>query len=154
MTDRKLSKRLYLTLVQSEKRDPTPSYDDGSPIFSLYQHFRLRYMHVKGSNRPRGYYHDATADASVTIRWLWTEDHDFFAPDVSFSPRPIAHKVVRRLIAAMDKIGGKLTPENLCEELQAMIVEEVPNESGCYDDYRPVRIPGEPFMLTIARAVL
>lgn len=158
MGDRKLSKRLYLTVVWQDRHSsrPTPGYDGGSPIYTEYLHFRLRWMHRKGSNRPKGYYHDTFChDGTVTVRWLWTEEHKHFAPEVTFSPTEDSLRIVRKLTKVMEKIGKRnLEPETLCEALEAMIVESVENEAGAYDDYRPVRLVGEPAMVTLARAAL
>lgn len=155
MADRKLSKRLHLTVTWQDREGtrPTPAYDGGSPIYSEYLHFKLRRMHLRGSNRPRGYYHDAYYHNAVNIRWLWTEDHGYFAPEITFNPSPRSLKIAKMIIKALEKIE-RAKPEELCEALGAMIVERVENEPGMYEDYRPVRLVGEPAMATIARAAL
>ena len=163
MNKRKLSRRLHMTVVwnEGERSDPTPGLNGASPIYSENQHFRLRRKHLKGSNRPMGFYHDTfDYEATVTVRWLWTVEHEHFAPEVSFRPCSLGLQAVQKIATAMAKIGKhKLTPENLCEELGAMIVESVPDEiddrgEGRYDDYRPFRLVGEPAMVTLARAAL
>lgn len=154
--NRKLSKRKYITVVQSGKCERTPSFSGDSPIYSVYQYVSYRLMHRKGSNRPEGWFHSlwGGSDQTVEIRWLWTEEHKFFAPEISFRPSENGTKLAAVIAKALRKRrhDEKEGPEHLIEDLGAYLVEYVnDNKDGCYDDYRVLQAPGEPAMMTIAR---
>jgi hypothetical protein len=145
-----------MTVIQGEKGDPSPSYDGGS-IYRLHQYFRLRLRHLKGSNRPAGYFHNCYgSDAAVTVRWLWTEDNGFFAPEITFRPSSLGVKTATKVGEALRSFGWhEASPDKLVELLSATVVEYIDDQKeGCWDDYRPLYIPGEPAMVTIARAAL
>lgn len=154
MTERKLTKAVFMTVVESDKCEPTQGVR--SQIYTVWQYFTPRHKHRKGSNRPAGYFHTGfgSLDATVTVRWLWTEDNGFFAPEITFRPsgRRTANQVAKALVKVERKDGG---PDNLSEAMEATVVQYIDdNAPGCYDDYRPIRVPGEPAMVTLARAVL
>lgn len=154
MSERNLTKAVFMTVVESDKCEPTQGVR--SQIYTVWQYFTPRHKHRKGSNRPAGYFHTGIGsfDAQVTVRWLWTEENGFFAPEITFRPsgRRTANQVAKALAKVERKDGG---PENLSEALGATVVEYVnDNAPGCYDDYRPIRVPGEPAMVTLARAAL
>jgi len=158
---RKLSKRRYMTVVQGEKGSPTPGYNGGSSIYHMHQCFTLRLKHLKGSNRPAGHFHDgySSRDGSVEIRWLWTEEHGFFAPEMTVRPTELGLKVVAKVGKALRSIpmhgyddDKEDRPTQLIDLLEATVVQYMDdNKEGCWDDYRPLRIPGEPAMVTLAR---
>jgi len=157
MNKLKLGKRPQLTVCWygRDGQTPTPGYDGGDPIYTERLCFRYRYPHLKGSKHPKGFYHDGYGtDDTVEVRYLWTVTHNYFAPEITFRPGRLGIKAVAKITKALEKLGRDPEPEALCEELQAMIVESVPDENGSYNDFRPVRIPGEPAMVTIARAAL
>jgi hypothetical protein len=53
---------------------------------------------------------------------------------------------------AISEGGYKVQPDQVIDLLKATVVEYVDDRAeGCYDDYRPLRVPGENPMLTIAR---
>ena len=149
----KLNRRPDLTVCWHERRE-TESIDGGLYVEVLS--FRFRYMHKRGSNRPKGYYHDGFGhEDTVTVRWLWTERLEHFACEITYYPTALGIKANRKIGDALLKIGRRASsPELLCETLEVLIVEDVPNEGDAYDDYRPVRIVGEPCMVTLARAAL
>jgi len=157
MAERKTTKRRYMTVVQGEKGNPTPGYNSGS-IYSLHQYFTVRYRHRKGSNRPEGWFHQGySSDTTVEVTWLWTEEHEFFAPKVEFRPTELGMKTAMKVATALRSIrSAELEgPDLLADTLGAVVVEYVDdNKEGCWDDYRPLRIPGEPAMVTIARHAL
>ena len=152
MTDRKLSKRYQMTVIQGNKVPPARSYFGNDPICTMHQHFQLRRKHLKGSNRPAGWLHGSIHDGTVDVRWLWTEDLGFFAPEITFKPR--AFKTVTKVAKAFDSLGYRDgTPDNLCIALKALAVEFIDdNKDGCWDDYRLIRDYTENAMLTLARA--
>jgi hypothetical protein len=154
MNEQKLSKRQYMTVVESEKCDPTRG--DRDPIYSVFQYFRLRFKHLKGSNRPAGYYHDSSGsyDATVNVRWLYTESNRYFAPEITFRPTEKGIKTAHKVGQAIHTLGYREeTPEGLVEALKASVVEYMDdNKDGCWDDYRPLRVWGENAMETLARA--
>jgi hypothetical protein len=116
-----------MTVIQGEKGDPSPSYDGGS-IYRLHQYFRLRLRHLKGSNRPAGYFHNCYGGV----------------------------KTATKVGEALRSFGWhEASPDKLVELLSATVVEYIDDQKeGCWDDYRPLYIPGEPAMVTIARAAL
>jgi hypothetical protein len=157
MNKLKLGKRPHLTVCWygRDGQTPTPGYDGGSPIYTERLCFRYRFPHKKGSRYPVGYYHDGYGnDDTVEVRWLWTVEHEFFAPEVTFRPGRLGLKAVAKIAKALEKLGRDSQPEALCEALQAMLVEQVEVAGHFRDDYRSVRLPGEPAMVTIARAAL
>jgi hypothetical protein len=157
---KKLSKRLYLTVTQSGKCGPTRGFR--SDIYTVHQDFALRLMHRKGSSRPAGYYHDGfgSYDAKVEVTWQWTDDLGYYAPEISFRPSARALKIVNKIAKALHEIRNKrdVNPDDLTEMLKATVVEYCEdNNRGdpeLYDDYRPIRVPGECAMATLARAAL
>ena len=158
MTERKTTKRRYMTVVQGVKGDPTPGYNGSSSIYKLSQYFTMRFRHRKGSNRPEGWFHQGySSDTSVEVMWLWTEEHEFFAPKIEFRPTKLGTKTAVLIAGALQSIrNAELEgPELLADTLKAAVVEYVDDrKEGCWDDYRPLRIPGEPAMVTIARHAL
>ena len=159
MNKRKLGKRLHLTVVYGGKHESSPG-SDGDMIYEQSLIFTMRRMHAKGSDRPKGYYHDGLAyDSNVVIRWLWTKKLGHFAPEVRFAPRDTAIKCFGRIAPVLKERGRHCTPDQLVEDLQCMIVESVDDVLddqgyGSYDDFRPIKVIGEPAMLTLARAAL
>jgi len=159
MPGMKLSKRTYLTVVQSDERAfSSPGYCGAGPIYSFHQWYALRRKHKKGSSRPEGWFHSPYGNIRVEIRWLWTEECNYFAPELSFRPNMLANKIVVKIAEALQDIGSTDdAPDALIEKLQATIVRYVDDngECGeCFDDYRPLRparVKGEPAMSTIAR---
>ena len=158
MNKRKTSKRRYMTVVQGEKGDPTPGYGGGGSIYRLSQYFTLRFKHLKGSNRPQGWFHQGYAsDTSVEVRWLWNEAHQFFAPEIQFRPSKLGTKTAVLIAGALQSIqSAELEgPDLLADTLGAVVVDYLEdNKEGCWNDYQPLRIPGEPAMVTIARHAL
>jgi hypothetical protein len=153
MTERKVGKRPHLTVCWYERQE-TASMDGGLYVERLC--FRYRYLHLKGSNRPRGYYHDSyDRKATVEVAWLWTEKLGHFRMEVTFEPSRLSIKASEKIATAVAKLNYRdITPEQLCEALEVMIVESVPNDGAAYDDYVSVRQVGEPAMVTLARAAL
>jgi hypothetical protein len=158
MANRKLGKRPHLTVCWYERRETSASsYSDGGPIYKERLCFRYRFIHKKGSNRPKGYYHDGFGgyEDTVEVTWAWTEKLGHYACEIHARPSRLGTKAALKILPVMEKIGrSALTPEKLCEALEVMIVESVEDEGEAYYDYRPVRIVGEPAMLTLARAAL
>jgi hypothetical protein len=149
---RKLGKRKYMTVVQSEKGVSCQGSE--GPIYQLHQYFALRFKHLKGSNRPTGWYHNANwgHDSQVEVRWLWTERNGFFGSEISFRPTEAGLKIAVKVGKALRGLNYKAGPEDLMEALGAALVEYISdNKEGCWDDYRPLQVPGEAAMLTIAR---
>lgn len=152
---RKLTKRTHLVVVQSDAPYyASPGYS-GGPIYYFHQYFYLMWKHRKGSNRPEGYFHAPYGDIKVEVKWLWTEEHEYFAPEIMFRPSKLSNKLVPKVGEALEGLSRQdKGPEGLIEALQATVVEYVDNngeDGDCYDDYRPLRIPGENAMMTIAR---
>lgn len=148
---RKLTKRTHLTVIQSDDKSYA-SRGYRSDIYHFHQYFALRWKHKKGSNRPEGWFHSPYGDIKVEVRWLWTEEHEFFAPELSFRPHALATKIAPKIANAIQEGGYKFQPDQLIEALGATVVQYVDdNKEGCWDDYRPLRVPGENPMLTIAR---
>lgn len=146
--NRKLSKRFRMTVVQSDKTVTRK----GGDIYTLHQHFQLRRKHLKGSNRPVGTYHGSTHDGTVDVRWLWTEELEFFAPEITFRPRAVktAMKVAKAFGSFRYRDGS---PDELCTALKVCEVRFIDdNKEGCWDDYRLLRDYTENAMMTLARA--
>jgi hypothetical protein len=157
--NRKLTKRTHITCVQSDdKCFQQHGYNGSSPIFTYHQWFALRWKHKKGSNRPEGWFHSPYGDIKVEIRWLWTEEHEYFAPEISFRPHRLSNKLVPKVAEALDNLGRhESSPDGLIEALGATVVQYADDNGkngDCYDDYRPLRVPGEPAMVTLARYAL
>lgn len=152
----KLSKRQHMIVQQSGKVKPErPSFGSDEPVHTLHQHFRFGRKHQKGSTRPVGYFHTGgNYEETVHVKWLWTEKLEFFAPEVTFRPRGV--KVAIKVAKALDAFGYRQgNPDSLSEALKATVVEYMnDNAPGCWDDWRPLRVPGENAMMTIARAAL
>lgn len=148
MTDRKIGKRLHMTVIQSDKGLTR----EGGDIWQMHQHFQLRRKHLRGSNRPAGWFHGSVFDWTVDVRWLWTEAHDFFAPEITF--RPKAMKTVIKIAKAFDAFDYcEGSPDALCLALKAFSVLYVDdNKDGCWDDYLLLRDYSENAMMTLARA--
>ena len=158
MNDMKLGRRCYMTVVQGEKGNPTPGYEGRIPIYTLRQYFTMRVKHKKGSTRPVGWFHNHgfSSNLTVEVRWLWTEEHQYFAPEITFRPSEtgakVAWKVSQALVSMRRTSEDETQPDALADLLGAVTVEYVDdNKEGCWDDYRPLRVPGEPAMMTIAR---
>lgn len=149
----KLTKRHYLTVVQSEKRES--SQGANGPIYTVYQYFVNRAKHKKGSTRPAGWLHGAEYEQRIEVRWLYTERHDFFAPEITFRPTRPGIWLAGRIGKELFRLEYDNTnPETLLESLGAIVVEYVDDrKDDCWNDYRVLRIPGEPAMVTLARAV-
>ena len=150
MTDRKISKRRYMTVVQSEKGDRHQGSEGGGPywdIYTIHQHFTLRFKHLRGSNRPAGYFHDGfnSRDGSVDVRWLYTESNGFFAPEITFRPTEQGIKVGIKVAKALREFAyDRESPLKLILKLNATNVNYVDDTAhGCWDDYMPVDLPTE-----------
>jgi hypothetical protein len=145
MTNRKTSKRRHMTVVQSEKGEPTIGTQ--SNIYTIHQHFTLRFKHLRGSNRPAGYFHDgfASRDGSLNVRWLWTKENGFFAPELSFRPTALGTKVAVKVAKTLGGFAYDAeSPLNLILKLRATNVCYVQdNKEGCWDDYMPIDLPVE-----------
>jgi hypothetical protein len=155
MTERKIAKRLSLTVVSGRMFVTVGAGGGREAIYEENQHFRLMHKHLRGSNRPRGFFHKSWgSDEEVGVRWLWTEKNGYFAPEITFRPSKNGVKTASVVCEALLEIPrDSETPEGLIEKLRATVVEYIDDQKeGCWDDYRVVRVPGEPAMMTIARA--
>lgn len=155
--NRKLGKRRYITVTQSDKVEPTSRLSGDGDIYTVYQHITYRLKHKKGSNRPEGWFHSmwGGSDNTVDVRWLWTHDHDYFAPEVSFRPTEAGMRLSAKVAQALNKMRhcDDEGPERLIADLGAYLVEYVSdNKDGCWDDYRVLQAPGDCPMMVIARA--
>jgi hypothetical protein len=152
MTKRKIGRRWYVTVTQGDKVPPHARVYSNEPIYTLHQHFHFRQKHLKGSNRPAGWFHGNSYDGSVHVRWLWTESNRFFAPEITFCPRAV--KIASKVAHALNGIYLlESSPDELCLALKAFEVEYVTDEKdGCWDDYRLLRDYTENAMMTLARA--
>jgi hypothetical protein len=143
MTKRKTSKRRYMTVVQSGKGDPTRGSEED--IFTIHQYFTLRVKHLRGSNRPAGYFHNgwSSREGSVDIRWLYTDSNGFFAPELTFRPTETGIKVAIKVAKALQAFAyDKASPLGLILKLKATPVDYMQDDKqGCWDDYKPVDLP-------------
>jgi hypothetical protein len=153
---RKLGKRQFVTVVMGERSEPRqPHYREDGPIYTQHQYFKLRHKHLKGSNRPAGWFHDTSSyDSRVEIRWLYTDELGYFGEEITFRPTTNGIKLAAKVGKALQEVrwekGDK--PQALNDKLNATVVEYVDDrKDGCWDDYRPLRVPGENPMMTIAR---
>lgn len=124
----------------------------GEDIHEQTLHFSRYRRHLRGSNRPAGVLRADYCGKSVDVRWLWTERHGYFAPELSFRPNTgnlkLAHRVAEMLV-------GEPTPEQLIERLACYEAERIDDrKDGCYDDYRVVRAPGDGPLAMIGRATV
>jgi hypothetical protein len=150
----KLSKRRYIIVTEGKKEQSTQSRETGEWIYEFYQHFMLAKKHLKGSEHPRGWFDCGYDSGSVNIRWLYTDSNGFFAPELTFDARRMtSFKVVERLHKAFNDLpryGEESGPSHLVERLGAATVEYV---ESAWPAYRPLRIPGESPLISLARAV-
>lgn len=154
--NRKLGKRHYITVTQSGMIEPTRRLGGDGDIFTVYQYFTYRLRHKKGSNRPAGWFHSmwGGSDYTVEVRWLYTDDHNYFAPEISFRPTEAGIKLATKVAKALHEMRNTRdeSPERLTADLKAYLVEYVnDNKDGCWDDYRVLQAPGDCPMMVIAR---
>lgn len=156
MPERKLSKRQHVILTESPREQTAWDQDNNKPIYTEWQHFRLGYKHGKRSDQPVGWFQSSNFGGTLNVRWLWTESNGHFAPEFTLNgdnPQAItlAAKVGRALceLERSRKTSSRKTPEALVEALKATVVEYV---EGAWATYKPLRVPGENAMLTLARA--
>jgi len=152
-TEIKLAKRLWVIVTESEKRQSSFSHDSNEWIYEYYQHFMLGRKHLKGSEHPQGWYATGYSSGAVNIRWLYTESNGFFAPELSFGGREmLSFKMIEKLHKAFNDLprhGEGGGPEQLTARLKAVVVEYV---EDAWRTYRPLRIPGESPLISLARA--
>lgn len=153
--ERKLSKRQYITVVQTDRCEKTKRATGEGDIWTVYQYFQHRLKHKKGSNRPEGWFHSiwGGSDQQITVRWLYTEDLGYFAPEISFHPTAAGLKLCNKVAKALYEMRNCKDegPERLMRDLKASKVKYVDdNKQGCWDDYQP-DMSGNA-MLVIARA--
>ena len=155
MSERKLTKRTHMTCSQSNEKYETrwSTVDGVGRIYNFHQSFALMWKHRKGSNRPEGWFHSPYGDINVEVTWCWVEKLGWYAPNVSFRPHRLSTKIVATVSKALEGLRYDGTPDMLIEALQATTVTFADDngKGDCYDDYRPLCIPGEPAMVTIAR---
>lgn len=155
--NRKTSKRQYITTTIGDRYEQGNAYNSEFKLYEIHQSFTLRVKHLKGSNRPEGWYHYNPMDGGVEVRWLYTDKLGYFAPEISFKPSSSSLKIVLKIGKAIQDIkhDHDVSPDILADKLVASVVESVnDNKEGTYEDYRPLRIQGEPAMMTIARHAL
>jgi len=157
----KYGRRKYLTVVQSGLCERSRGGRD-CDIFSLYQYFTFRVKHKRGSTRPEGTFHSewSGSDYTVEVKWLYTDDLGYFAPEISFRPTRQAAKVANLVAKALCGWRGscpedrKTEPERFSDSLGAIVVEYINDQTpGCWNDYRVIRVPGDSEMMLLARQI-
>lgn len=156
MSEMKLGKRKYMTVVQSEKCDQTRRATGEGYIWTIHQYFSFRVKHKKGSTRPAGTMHNlwSSSDAIVGVEWLNTDDLGYFAPEITFKPTPNGIKISQKVSKALYEMRNTEDqgPEALAEKLEAYVVEYInDNKKDTWEDYRVLQAPNEPAMMTVAR---
>ena len=156
MPKRKLTKRTHLVCLMGERYEGRYNeYGGTGKIHVQHQSFCLMWKHKKRSTRPEGWFHAPYGDIKVEVNWSWTERLGYYAPKIEFMSNTYANKIVLKVAEALKEVGHRGSPEDLVEKLGATIVEYAQdNNRGheeLYDDYRPLKVPGECAMMTIAR---
>lgn len=154
----KLTKRMHLTCSQSDDKYETrySTCDGMGKVYAFHQSFALMWKHKKGSKRPEGFFHSPYGDIKVEVTWNWVERLGWYAPKIEFRPHRLATKIVAKVANALSEIKNDrdVNPDMLIDELAAIVVALADDKEGCYADYRALRVPGEPAMMTIARHAL
>ena len=160
MGKRKLTKRLHLVVSQSEsKYEAHWSRVEGvGQVYCFHQYFALMWKHRNGSTRPEGWFHSPYGDIRVDVTWSWEERLGWYAPKIELRPHRLSAKIVAKVTEALQGHLRDDGPDGLIERLGATVVTfAADNNRGdeeLYDDYRPLRVPGEPAMVTLARYAL